>query len=117
VLVVICLLVVVVCLLANLRPRAPRHMVNIRSEPQVPRAGSYSLSMRYQARTGPADLIVELNGKSVPFHSERTSGSTTVNLGPWDLKRGGKHVVDIYGDVAVPALTVESIDLVPSDPP
>jgi hypothetical protein len=113
------LALVVICLLAfaYLWLRAPRYMVNMGWETRVPQAGTYSLSIRYQAPSGPADFVVELEGKSVPFHVERTGGTTTLDLGTWDLKRGGKHVIEVHRDAVVPLLTVESIDLVPAEAP
>jgi hypothetical protein len=104
----------IICIFAYLWLRAPRHAVSMGWETQVPQAGTYSLSMRYQAPGGPVDFVVALDGKSVPFHLERTGGTATVDLGAWDLKREGRHVIEIHRDAVVPLLTVESINLVPT---
>ena len=97
--------------------RGPRYEWNVGWVEQVPQAGTYQLSMGYQAPAGPADFVVELNGKSAPFHVARTGVSTTLDLGAWDLKRGGRQVVEIHRDSVTPPLIVEWVDLARSHAP
>jgi len=107
-------LLVVICFCAYLWLRGPRYAVTIGRATAVPHSGTYSLSVRYQAAAGAGDFVVELDGRSVPFHVERTVASATVDLGTWELERPGKHVVEIHRDSPVPPITFESVDLAPT---